>query len=51
LYREGFEARVAYELADAPGWTDPAPASDVHAFELFMKFCDIVKWPPIQMIL
>lgn len=48
LYREGFEDRIAYELGEAPGWTDVNAASGIPALERFMRFCGIAQWPPIQ---
>lgn len=47
LYRDGFEDRVAYELADAPGWTGPL-TDGISAFEQFLRFCGVAEWPPIQ---
>ena len=47
LYREGFEDQVAYELADAPGWSEPL-TDGIPAFEQFLRFCGVAEWPPIQ---
>jgi hypothetical protein len=48
LYREGFEDRVAFTLADAPRWTDPTLTDGIPALEQFMRYCGIDRWPPIQ---
>lgn len=48
LYREGFEDRIAYELGDAPGWTDPGSTDGIPALERFMRYCGVAQWPPIQ---
>ena len=39
---------IAYELADAPGWTDPELPEGILALEHFMRYCGIAQWPPIQ---
>jgi len=51
LYREGFEDRIAYELVDVPGWTDPHSTDGIPALEHFMQFCGVGQWPPIQIAL
>ena len=48
LYREGFEDRIAYELADAPGWENISPMEGIPALVRFMRFCGVAQWPPIQ---
>ena len=48
LYQEGFEDRVAFELADAPDWKDGKEVKDILVFEKFMRFCGIAQWPLIQ---
>lgn len=48
LYREGFGDRIAYELVDAPGWTDPLLTDGILALERFMRFCGVTQRPPIQ---
>ncbi len=54
LYKEGFEDRIAYELADVPSLGISEVLADnpgVEYLEHFMKFCGIKSWPPIQMVL
>jgi hypothetical protein len=48
LYREGFDDRIAYTLADAPGWADPNASDGIPALEHFMRYCRVMEWPPIQ---
>jgi hypothetical protein len=51
VYREGFEDRIAYELADAPNWNQLNPDDGIVMLEAFMRFCGIDVWPPIQVAL
>ena len=48
LYREGFDDRIAYTLADVPGWPDRNVVEGIPALEHFMRYCRIMQWPPIQ---
>jgi hypothetical protein len=48
LYREGFEDRVAFELADVPFWVGRDVSHGVIALEHFLRFCGVTDWPPIQ---
>ena len=48
LYREGFEDRVAYELADVPFWVGRDVSNGVTTLEHFLRFCGVAGWPPIQ---
>lgn len=48
LYREGFEDRIAYELADLPFWAGQDVSDGVTALEHFLRFCGVAGWPPIQ---
>jgi hypothetical protein len=48
VYREGFEARIAYELADAPGWASDISTDAVVMLENFFRFCGVTQWPNIQ---
>ena len=48
LFREGFDDKIAYELQDAPNWTDGSITDGIAALEQFMRFCSIDQWPQIQ---
>lgn len=49
LYREGFENRIAYLLADVPQFIVTNPANGLVWLEDFLKFCHVVDGvPPIQ---
>jgi hypothetical protein len=48
VYTEGFDDRIAYELTDAPRWTGPHLIDGIPALELFMRYCAVDEWPPIQ---
>ena len=48
LYREGFEDRIAYELADVPGNVINGNGGAIALMEDFMRFCGVRSWPPIQ---
>src|SRR3990172_8468624 len=47
VYREGFEDRIAYELGDAPGWTDPGSTDGIPALERLMPYCRVPQSPPL----
>ena len=48
LYREGFDDRIAYELADVEFWANRDMSNGLTAFEHFLQFCGVESWPPIQ---
>lgn len=48
IYREGLDDRVAYELEDAPEWSDNQTADGIAVLERFLRFCAVTAWPPIQ---
>jgi hypothetical protein len=48
LYREGFDDKIAYELHEAPNWTEGSITEGIIALEHFMRFCAVEQWPPIQ---
>jgi hypothetical protein len=47
LYREGFEDRIAYRLADVNDWVTPV-GNGVTVLEGFLRFCAIDPLPSIQ---
>lgn len=49
LYREGFDDRIAYDLADVP--SEPFQHTDDPGRSLqdFLQFCGVASWPPIQL--
>jgi hypothetical protein len=49
LYRENFEDRIAYELADVPGLTIRNLGSGVSCLEDLLRFVGLRKWPAIQL--
>lgn len=48
LYREGFEDRIAYTLADVPQFVVTNPTNGLVWLEDFLRFCHIGDVPPIQ---
>ena len=48
LYREGFEDRIAYTLADVPDFIITNPTNGLVWLEDFLKFCHVDGVPPIQ---
>lgn len=49
MYREGFDDRVAYLLADVIGWHADPNADDVEVLEEFLRFCGVDPLPLIQL--
>ena len=49
LYRENFEDRIAYDLADVPGLGVRDLGSGVSCLEDFLSFSGVNKWPAIQL--
>ena len=49
LYREEFEDRIAYELADVPGLLIRDLGSGVSCLEDFLRFVGLREWPAIQL--
>lgn len=49
LYREGFDDRVAYLLADVLDWHADPNADDVEVLEEFLRFCGVDPLPLIQL--
>ncbi len=49
LYREGFEDRIAYELADVPGLIVRDIRSGLICLEDFLRFVGLREWPAIQL--
>lgn len=49
LYREDFEDRIAYELADVPGLLIRDLGSGVSCLEDFLRFIGLREWPAIQL--
>jgi hypothetical protein len=48
IYREGFDDRIAYDVADVPALTLRDPGNGSYCLEDFLRFCNIQKWPQIQ---
>lgn len=51
LYREGFEDRIAYELADVAKLVVRDLGSGVSCLEDILRFVGVTKWPAIQLII
>lgn len=54
LYREDFEDRIAYEIADVPelGISKIQPDNNgVEYLVQFLRFCKVRSWPPIQTVM
>jgi hypothetical protein len=49
LYREGFEDRVAFELADVEDRPFRNTQDAVKSLEDFLRFCGVASRPPIQL--
>jgi hypothetical protein len=49
LYRENFEDRIAYELADVPGLIVRDIRSGLSCLEDFLRFIGLREWPAIQL--
>ena len=49
LYRENFEDRIAFELADVPGLIVRDLGSGVSCLEDFLLFVGVSEWPAIQL--
>jgi hypothetical protein len=48
LYKEAFEARIAFDLADVPGLVIRDINDGILCLEDFLRFCGVQKWPNIQ---
>lgn len=48
VYREGFEDRIAYELADVPFWAGQDVTNGLTALEHFLRYCGVANRPAIQ---
>jgi hypothetical protein len=49
LYREGFDDRIAYDLADVPSEPFQHTNDLVESLQDFLQFCGVASWPPIQL--
>jgi hypothetical protein len=49
MYREDFEDRIAYELADVPGLLIRDLGSGVSCLEDFFRFVGLREWPAKQL--
>jgi hypothetical protein len=49
LYREGFDDRIAYAIADVPQLILRDVASGLSCLEDFLRFCNVGHWPEIQL--
>lgn len=49
LYRENFENRIAYAIADVSGLVVRDLNNGVMCLEDFLRFCGVNKWPSIQL--
>ena len=48
IYREGFDDRIAYDVADVPALALRDSANGLYCLEDFLRFCNIQQWPQIQ---
>jgi hypothetical protein len=51
LYRENYDDRIAYDLADVPGLNINDLGSGVKCLEDFLVFSGVSEWPAIQLAL
>jgi hypothetical protein len=49
LYREGFDDRIAYAVADVPQLILRDVANGLFCLEDFLRFCNVSHWPEIQL--
>ena len=48
LYREGFDDRIAYDVADVPALVLRNATSGIDCLEDFLRFCNVQSVPEIQ---
>jgi len=51
IYREGYEARIAFELDAVSGFTFTRPLELTKTFCEFLDFCHVVDRPPVQLVI
>ena len=49
IYREGFDDRIAYDVADIPQLVLRDPGNGLYCLEDFLRFCNVQNWPQIQL--
>ena len=51
LYREGYDDRIAFELADVPDFSFTTPLALTQTFAEFLGFCHVAESPAVQLTL
>lgn len=48
IYREGFDDRIAYHVADVAALALRDTTNGLFCLEDFLRFCNVAQWPQIQ---